>query len=148
MHKTILYTKGSYNLLGILTLIFITIIAINMIQHKSWIGVFIVASLGFVNLRYWLFSPQSVILERDTIKEKYLLSERIFKAHDIETININQRTLNLGRGPRSHSFVDIQAKNGYVISIEYFANRNPDIFEILQGWHKKHSAIRQTTRQN
>jgi hypothetical protein len=148
MSKTTIYTKGFYNILGIFALIFTIIIAIYMIQFKSWIGSFIVVSLGIINLRYWLFSPQSVVLEGDTIKEIYFFSKRTFKAHDIETININRRVLNFGKGPRAHSYVDIQTKNGYVISIEYFADQSPDIYEILQGWHRKHAAIGQTNQRN
>ncbi len=129
-------------------LIFIIIIVVNMIRSASWIGVFIVCSLGIINLWYWLFSPQSVVLEGDTIKESCFFSKRTFKAHEIETIKVNRRVLNFGRGQSAHSFVDIQAKNGCVISIEYFADKNPDIYEILSEWHKRNTSIGLTTQQN
>lgn len=148
MRKTILYTKGYLNILALFGLAFITVIAIEMIQDKDWVFVFFISFLGFVQLRYWLFTPQSVILEGNTIKEKYLFSERTFKAQDIETINVNRRVVDFGRGGRAHSFVDIQAKNGDIISIEYFAYKTPDIHEILQGWHKKHSTSTRESQQN
>jgi hypothetical protein len=98
-----------------------------------------------MNLRYFLLSPQSVYLASDTITEEYFFQKKSFKANGIESISINHRFLNFGRGPRAHSFVDIATKSGYTISIEYFHSKTPDIYEILQGWHKKHtSKIRQT----
>jgi hypothetical protein len=135
-------------MLGMLVMVFTIIITIYMIRSTSYIGIFIVGSLGIINLWYWLFSPQSVVLEGDIIEENYFFSKRIFKAPDIETINVNRRILNFGRGPREHSFVDIQAKNGCVISIEYFAYKSPDIYEILLEWHKKNSTIGQTNQWN
>lgn len=138
MRKTILYTKRTYNILGFLALVFITILIINMIENQSWFGAFICASLILVNLRYWLSLPQSIVLEGNVIKESYLFSQKKFKASEIETININRRIVDFGRGPRGHSFIDVQIKSGYVISMEYFSTEIPDRYEILQGWHKKY----------
>jgi hypothetical protein len=86
-----------------------------------------------------LTALQSVSLEGNKIKETYLFSERVFKAHDIETISINRRILNFGRGPRAHNFIEIQTKSGYIISMEYFYSEIPDRYNILKGWHEKHT---------
>jgi hypothetical protein len=135
----VIYSRRALNLFMIIATIFNASLMVSMIEQKAWVPVLFFVWLSALMLRYWISIPNLITTKRDLLRAKYFFSQKTFRAQDIETINIREQLLNMGRGPRLHAYIDIRAKNNDQISFEYFRGQLPDVHEVLVNWRKTYT---------
>jgi len=135
-----------YILLGIIAL-FVIGTGLFLLTQAGSTGVIIFVFFLILALfiAYVTFSmPKSLNLEGDTLFIKYFFSEKSVRAHEVASINLNYRQTRNGK----NYFVGIDLTNKRYTRISGIGPNLPVVFLVLRNWHKKHTTIGLTTRQN
>ena len=135
-----------YILLGVIAL-FVIGTGLFLLTQAGSTGVIIFLFFLILALfiAYVTFSmPKSLNLEGDTLYIKYFFNEKSVRAHEITSINLNYRQTRNGK----NYFVGIDLTNKRYTRISGIGPNLPVVFLVLRNWHKKHTTIGLTTRQN
>jgi len=135
-----------YILLGIIAL-FVIGAGLFLLTQAGSTGVIIFVFFLILALfiAYVTFSmPKSLTLEGDTLFIKYFFNEKSVRAHEVAAINLNHRQTRNGK----NYFVGIDLTNKRYTRISGIGPNLPVVFPVLRNWHKKHTTIGLTTRQN
>ena len=135
-----------YILLGVIAL-FVIGTGLFLLTQAGSTGVIIFVFFLILALfiAYVTFSmPKSLNLEGDTLFIKYFFNEKSVRAHEVTSINLNYRQTRNGK----NYFVGIDLTNKRYTRISGIGPNLPVVFLVLKNWHKKHTTIGLTTRQN
>lgn len=97
----------------------------------------IIASVFFITgifiITSWFLSPQSILLENQTMVVLYILREATYSASDIHSITLVKRKTRNGY----IYFVQANLKAGKPLKLSGFKLGNVLIYQILKRWHEK-----------
>jgi hypothetical protein len=95
---------------------------------------------------FWMSNslPQSLTLADRSLTLKYLFSEKVLLVNEINSINLRHTQTRNGK----NYFIAITFTNKKYIRISGLGPNLPVVFLVLRNWHKKHTAIRQTTQRD
>ena len=89
--------------------------------------------IGIVMMAGWLFAPQSVALENETMLVSYLYKKVSYSINDINSITLEkQRTRN-----GYIYFVQLNLKSGKPLKLPGFKQGNALTYQLLKRWHSK-----------
>lgn len=135
-----------YILLGIIAL-FVIGTGLFLLTQAGSTGmiIFVFFLILALFIAYVTFSmPKSLNLEGDTLFIKYFFNEKSVRAHEVASITLNYRQTRNGK----NYFVGIDLTNKRYTRISGIGPNLPVVFLVLRNWHKKHTTIGLTTRQN
>ncbi|MFN3490736.1 MAG: hypothetical protein ACK40V_00800 [Anaerolineales bacterium] len=130
---------GSYLSFFVVGILFAGIIIVFfMMGDFSSDSLLAVAMIGFFLVFFmWTFlsSPQSLTIENNNLRVKYLLGEKNFSANDVASIYFaHTRT---GRGGKQY-YISLNTRDGKNIRIAEVNIGLPVAYLVLKNWHKKY----------
>jgi hypothetical protein len=113
---------------------------IGEIETFSIIFASIFFAMGIFVIANWFLSPQSILLENQTMLVLYLFREMTYTASEINSITLEKRKTRNGY----IYFVQINLKIGKSLKPSGFKLGSALMYQILKRWHEKASTSQQT----
>lgn len=114
------------------------------IETVSIIFASVFFAIGIVIVVYWFLSPQSILLENQTMVVRYLSKEVPYAAGDINSIALEKRKTRNGY----IYFVQVNLKVYKPIRLSAFRLGSALLYQILKRWHEKALSIHQFVSNN
>lgn len=89
--------------------------------------------IGLIMMAGWLFTPQRVVLENETMLITYLYKKISYSINDINSITLEKRRTRNGYV----YFVQINLKAGKPLKLPGFKQGNALTYQLLKRWHSK-----------
>jgi hypothetical protein len=131
---------GSYLVFLIIVIMFIGIGVLYFytanFSSDSLLPIAFIALFFFIFLWGFLASPQSLTIENNNLRVKYLLSEKNFQANEIAGVFF---TFTRSRRGGKRYYVAITAKDGKQIRVSGLNISLPVAYLVLKNWHRKYT---------
>jgi hypothetical protein len=96
-------------------------------------------AMGIFIIAYWFLSPQSILLENQTVVVLYLFKEMHYAVSDINSITLEKRQTRNGY----IYFAQVNLTKGKPLKLSGFKLGSVLMYQILKRWHDKASSAQQ-----
>jgi hypothetical protein len=134
--------RSFFSILGtfvtLLLLASIGILSFNVMEFSSDTFVSLAILALFMGITLWFFfsEPQSITVENNTVRIKYILSSKEYSASEIASVVFTITTTR--RGGKRH-YINIITKDGKNVQLSNLNIGLPVAYLTLKNWHKKYS---------
>jgi hypothetical protein len=118
---------------GLMLILFSAFFYVVRDEDMVWILIPVFLGSGLYVILSWFLSPQSIILENQTLFVKYLFKDTSYKGSDINSITLEKRRSRDGY----IYFVQVNPKTSKPVKLSGFKQGSVLTYQILKRWHAK-----------